>query len=355
MRGRTGHQDDVRFQTHQQRPSEGRDVSQPVAPQVEGGAGTRGPGEPEPVPRLRQMLAWRPGTVVGEAIAGYLFLLPWLVGMLFITIGPILASLYLAFTDYNAGGTPNWVGLDNLRRMFTDDPRFWASVRVTFLFVFSSVPLLLMFALLLAMVLNKGIRFLSVYRAIFYVPSLLGGSVAIAVLWRQVFGAEGLVNKALAVVGIDGPSYIADPTFAPWTLVVLNVWTFGAPMIIFLAGLRQIPQDLYDAASVDGASAIRKFWHITLPQLSPVILFNGVITMIGAFQAFTGAYVISNGTGGPVDSTLFYTLYLYLTGFSYFNFGYASALAWVLLLVIATATGAMFLAAKRWVFYGDER
>ena len=290
-----------------------------------------------------------------EAIAGYLFLAPWLVGMLVITVGPMLASLYLAFTDYTTGGTPEWVGFDNFITMFTDDPRYWASVRVTLLYVLVSVPALLAFALALAMLLNRGIRGLPIYRAAFYIPSLIGGSVAIAVLWRQVFGSQGLVNGVLSAVGITGPSYLADPGWAPWTLIVLNVWTFGAPMIIFLAGLRQIPQELYDAAEIDGAGRLRRFWHITLPQLSPVLLFNAIITMIGAFQAFTAAYVLSNGTGKPLDSTLFYTLYLYQSGFSYYQFGYASAMAWVLLLAIAAATAGMFLAARRWVFYGDER
>jgi multiple sugar transport system permease protein len=299
-------------------------------------------------PRLRQDAS--------EALSAYLFLTPWLIGMVFITIGPILGSLYLSFTSYSAGGgTPEWIGLDNFRRMFTDDPRYLASVKVTLLYVGASVPALLAFALILAMVLNTGVRGLPIYRALFYVPSLLGGSVAIAVLWRQVFGGEGLLNNVLAWFGIEGPSYIATPQWAPWTLVVLNVWTFGAPMIIFLAGLRQIPSELYDAASVDGAGRVRKFLHITLPQLSPVMLFNAIITMIGAFQAFTGAYVISNGTGGPVDSTLFYTLYLYQSGFSYYNFGYASAMAWVLLVAIALLTALMFLSSRRWVFYGDER
>lgn len=290
-----------------------------------------------------------------ETLGAYLFLAPWLVGILVITIFPILSSLYLSFTNYSAGGTPDWIGLDNFRRMFTDDPRYWSSVRVTLLYVGVSVPLLLAFALMLAIVLNRGIRALSIYRAIFYVPSLIGGSVAIAVLWRQVFGSDGLVNKFLSIFGIDGPSYIASTTWAPWTLVVLNVWTFGAPMIIFLAGLRQIPAELYDAAAMDGAGKVRLFWHITLPQLSPIILFNGIITMIGAFQAFTGAYVISGGSGGPVDSLLFYTLYLYQSGFSYYQFGYASALAWVLLVAIAACTGAMFLGTRRWVFYGGGR
>lgn len=290
-----------------------------------------------------------------DTVAGYLFLTPWLIGMVFITIGPILASLYLAFSRYTTGGSPEWIGLENFRRMFFHDPRYWASVRVTLLYVGVSVPLLLALALGLAIVLNKGVRGLTVYRAIFYVPSLLGTSVAVAELWRRMFDQNGLVNKLLSVVGIDGPAYLSEPRWAPWTLIALNLWTFGAPMIIFLAGLRQIPQELYDAAKVDGAGRRRMFWHVTLPQLSPVLLFNGIITMIGAFQAFTAAYILSAGTGGPVDSTLFYTLYIYQSGFSYYNFGYAAAMAWVLLVVIAIITATVFLSGRRWVFYGDER
>lgn len=290
-----------------------------------------------------------------DTVAGYLFLTPWLIGMVFITIGPILASLYLAFSRYSAGGRPEWVGLENFRRMFFHDPRYWASVKVTLLYVGVSVPLLLALALGLAMLLNKGIRGLTIYRAIFYVPSLLGTSVAVAELWRRMFDQDGLVNRVLGLVGIDGPAYLSEPRWAPFTLIALNLWTFGAPMIIFLAGLRQIPQELYDAAKVDGAGRRRMFWHVTLPQLSPVLLFNAIITMIGAFQAFTAAYIMSAGTGGPVDSTLFYTLYIYQSGFSYYNFGYAAAMAWVLLVVIAAITAAVFLSGRRWVFYGDER
>lgn len=289
-----------------------------------------------------------------DALAGYAFLTPWTIGLVAITALPVFASLYLSFTEYSAGGEPRWIGFENYLRMVGDD-RFWSSLRVTLLYVLTSVPLLLVFALLLAVVLNRGLRLLPIYRSLYYLPSLLGGSVAIAVLWRRIFGPEGVVNSSLSFIGVQGPNWLADPAWAPLTLVFLNVWTFGAPMVIFLAGLRQVPQELYDAASVDGAGASRRFRHITLPQLSPVMLFNGVITMIGAFQAFTGAYVISNGSGGPLDSTLFYTLYLYQTGFSYFDFGYASALAWVLLVVIAGATGATYALTRRRVFYGDEQ
>jgi multiple sugar transport system permease protein len=289
-----------------------------------------------------------------EAVAGYLFLLPWFLGLLVIVIGPMIASLYLSFTKFNPLGSPRWVGLDNYVRMFTADPRYLASVKVTLTYVLLSVPLQLVFALLLAVVLDKGLRGLSFYRSVFYLPSLLGGSVAIAMLWRQVFGADGLLNQALRVFGIQGRSWIADPDTAVYTLVVLSVWMFGAPMVIFLAGLRQVPEELYEAAAVDGAGAGRQFFRITLPLLSPVIFFNLILQTINAFQAFTPAYVISDGTGGPVDSTLFYTLYIYQQGFRQLQMGYASAMAWALLIVIGVITAINFVASRYWVFYGDE-
>src|SRR5690606_10865421 len=186
------------------------------------------------------------------------FLTPWTIGLVAITALPVFASLYLSFTEYSAGGEPRWIGFENYLRMVGDD-RFWSSLRVTLFYVLTSVPLLLVFALLLAVVLNRGLRLLPIYRSLYYLPSLLGGSVAIAVLWRRIFGPEGVVNSSLSFIGVQGPNWLADPAWAPLTLVFLNVWTFGAPMVIFLAGLRQVPQELYDAASVDGAGASRRF------------------------------------------------------------------------------------------------
>lgn len=292
---------------------------------------------------------------ISENVAGYLFLSPWLVGLFVIVIGPMIASLYLSFTEYNPLTSPSWIGLDNYVRMFTDDPRFIASVKVTLIYVVVSVPLQLAFALFLAMVLDKGLRGLSFYRSVYYLPSLLGSSVAIAILWRRVFSGDGLVNSFLGAFGIEGRSWISEPATAVYTLVALSVWTFGAPMVIFLAGLRQIPDMYYEAASVDGAGRVRRFFSITVPLLTPVIFFNLILQMIGAFQAFTPAFVVSDGTGGPVDSTLFYTLYLYQEGFASFRMGYASAMAWVLFVVIALFTALNFAASKYWVFYGDER
>jgi multiple sugar transport system permease protein len=289
-----------------------------------------------------------------ENVAAYLFLLPWFCGLFLLTAGPLLASFYLSFTSYDFFDTPKLVGLSNYTTLFTDDPRYLQAAGVTVTYVLLSVPLQLAFALLMALLLNRGMRGLSVFRAAYYLPSLLGGSVAIAILWRQVFGADGLLNQVLALGGIEGRSWIANPQYAIYTLVLLRAWQFGSPMVIFLAGLKQIPQELYDAASVDGAGTWSKFLRITLPLLTPLVFFNLILQMISAFQAFTPAFVISNGSGGPADSTLFYTLYLYQQVFTSFKMGYGSAMAWVLLVVLATATAIAFRTSRYWVHYEDQ-
>ncbi len=287
--------------------------------------------------------------------AAFVFLAPWVVGVLFLTLGPILASFYLSLTSYDMFTAPRWIGLDNYVKMFTADRRYVTALKVTFTYVFLSVPLKLAFALAIAMLLNRGLRGLGFYRSIYYLPSLLGGSVAVAIMWRQVFAYDGVINQVLLKFGVDGPSWITSPDYAIYTLVALAVWQFGSPMVIFLAGLKQIPQDVYDAAEVDGATPVRKFFSITLPLLTPIIFFNFVMQTIGAFQAFTPAYIISGGKGGPADATLFYTLYLYEQAFTNFQMGYASAMAWVLVAIIAVVTAISFLSARYWVHYGDER
>lgn len=287
-----------------------------------------------------------------DNLAAYLFLAPWMLGLLLITIGPMTASFILGFTDYNLLQPPEWVGFDNFVRMLSDE-RLHNSLRVTFTYVLVSVPLQLALALLLAMVLDRGVRGMAFYRSIFYLPSLLGSSVAIAILWRQVFGADGLINQVLEMFGVHGKGWISDPSTALSTLIVLNVWTFGAPMVIFLAGLRQIPDMYYEAAAVDGAGPLRRFRSITLPLLTPIIFFNLVLQIIHAFQSFTQAFVVSGGTGGPSDSTMFYTLYLYNRGFANLDMGYASAMAWLLLLIVSAFTAINFFAAKYWVFYDN--
>ncbi len=287
-----------------------------------------------------------------DAGAAYLFLSPWLVGLVVLTLGPLLASLYLSFSYYDLLEPPRWIGLGNYLAM-VDDARFWTALRVSLTYVALSVPLKLLAALGLALLLNQGVKGLSLYRALLYLPSLLGASVAVALLWHRMFEGGGLVNHILARIGIQGASWISDPRYALGTLVLLAVWQFGSPMIVFLAGLRQIPSDLYDAASVDGAGRWRQFRRITLPMLTPVIFFNLVFQTIEALKAFTQAYVISGGTGGPTDSTLFFTLYLYQQAFASFRMGYASALAWVLMSLIGGLTAVLFIGQRYWVHYDD--
>ncbi|MFD4959179.1 carbohydrate ABC transporter permease [Microbacterium sp. NPDC058389] len=285
--------------------------------------------------------------------AAYLFLAPWFVGLALVTIGPMIASLALSFTRYNLLSPPKFNGFDNYVRMWEDE-RLHTALQVTFTYVFVSVPLQLAVALFLAIILDRGLRGLAFYRSAFYLPSLLGASVAIAMLWRQIFGVDGLINQVLAWFGIEGQGWISSPDTALGTLMILHVWTFGSPMIIFLAGLRQIPSMYYEAAAVDGANRRQQLFRITIPLLTPIIFFNAVLQLIGTFQSFTQAYIVSGGTGGPVDSTLFYTLYLYQQGFANFNMGYASAMAWLLLIITALLTVAAFWSSKFWVFYDDE-
>jgi multiple sugar transport system permease protein len=304
--------------------------------------------------------------------AAYMFLAPWLLGFLVLTVYPMIYSLWLGFTDYDftQPDSTQWIGFGNYLKMFGSvfglseftastgevmrvDPYYLKSLSVTFTYVFVSVPLKMIFALAVAMLLNQKLRGVSFYRAVYYIPTLLGGSVAIAVLWRKLFEKDGLVNLLLGAIGFtDLPGWITNPKYALMTRVLLTVWQFGSSMIIFLAGLKQIPQEYYEAASVDGATPVRQFFSITIPLLSPVILFNLVIQMIGAFQTFTQAYIIGGGRGGVLNSTLFYTLHLYIQGWTYHEMGYASAMAWVLLLIIGVLTALVFRSSNRWVSYG---
>lgn len=285
-------------------------------------------------------------------LIAYLFLLPWLIGLLGLVIGPMITSLYLSFTEYDLLTSPKWIGLQNYIDMI-DDRTFIKSVKVTLQFALIGVPLKIIAALGIAMLLNKGLRGIGFYRTVYYIPSLLGGSVAIAILWKNIFGKNGIINDMLAIFGIQGEGWVSHPDYAVYTLIALSVWQFGSTMVIFLAGLKQIPQELYEAASVDGAGAFAKFKSITVPMLTPVILFNLVMTIINSVQVFTSAFIVSEGTGGPANSTMFYTLLLYLKGFSYFEMGFASAMAWLLLIVLAIVTALVFLSSKYWVYYEE--
>jgi multiple sugar transport system permease protein len=289
-----------------------------------------------------------------EAIQGYLFISPWLIGFFALTLIPTGASFYLSFTDYDLLSPPVWSGLENFRRMFTDDPRYWKSVWATFYYAVAAVPLRLLSALLVAMVLNTKRRGMAFYRALVYAPSIIGDSVAVSVMWRQLFGGDGLVNGMLGLIGVPSRiPWLGDPRFAIWTLILLAAWQFGSSMLIFLAGLKQIPGELYESAAIDGAFGARRFFSITLPMLTPVILFNLVLQTINGLIVFTPALIITNGQ--PLDTTNFYALYLYRRAFQSFQMGYGSGMAWVLLAVAALLTLIIFKTSSRWVFYASDR
>ncbi|WJH34385.1 sugar ABC transporter permease [Paenibacillus sp. CC-CFT747] len=287
-----------------------------------------------------------------DNLVGYVFASPFILGFLIFTVYPIFSSLYYSFTDYNLFEAPRWIGFDNYDKMFTGDDKYWKSIQVTFTYVLGSVPLRLAFALAVAMMLNKAVKGIGLYRSAYYLPSLIGGSVAVSIMWTQIFGDKGLLNSALGLIGIHTEvSWIGSPGSAIWTLIALSVWQFGSSMLIFLAGLKNIPASYYEAASVDGAGGVRKFFQITLPLLSPIILFNLIMQTISAFMTFTPAYIISRGEGGPLDSTLLYSLYLYRRAFQFYEMGYASAMAWVMLILIGLIALVLFQTSKYWVHY----
>jgi multiple sugar transport system permease protein len=286
-----------------------------------------------------------------EDIAGYLFISPWLVGFFAFSVIPILMSLYFSFTNYDILGSPIFSGITNFKRMGTDT-RFWQSLKVTFTYAFVSVPLRLVFAFFVAALFKRGSRMIRFYQAAFYLPSLVGGSIAVAVIWRRMFTADGVVNIFLQALGINSTiSWIGNANTALGVIIILSVWQFGSSMLIFLAGLRQIPKTYYEAASIDGAGWAIQFFRITLPQMTPIIFFNLIMQLINGFTVFSQAFIISGGRGDPQDSTLVYALYLYLRAFAYNEMGYGSALAWVLVLIIAVFTGIIFKSSDRWVYY----
>ncbi|WP_199621484.1 carbohydrate ABC transporter permease [Paenibacillus alkalitolerans] len=288
-------------------------------------------------------------------LVGYIFAAPFILGFLIFTLYPIASSFYYSFTDYNLMDPPRWIGFGNYSKMLHDDDKIFKSLEVTFIYVFGSVPFRLAFALMVALMLNTASKAVRFYRSAYYLPSLIGGSVAVSIMWSQIFGEKGLLNSVLGLIGIHAnTNWIGNPDSALWTLVALSVWQFGSSMLIFLAGLKNIPATYYEAASVDGANAPRRFFKITLPLLSPIILFNLIMQTISAFMTFTPAYIISRGEGGPLDSTLLYSLYLYRRAFQFFEMGYASAMAWVILLIIGLITLAIFKTSSLWVHYESK-
>jgi multiple sugar transport system permease protein len=300
--------------------------------------------EPARQPRIRQRTR--------EAIEGYLFVLPAVIGFLVFTLFPMAASLGLSFTEYSLLSSPEWIGLANYSRM-VEDEFFWRSVRITLTYALVGLPLGLVVALLIALLLNQRVPGITVWRSLYVLPSVLSGS-AVVVLWRWLFNPEfGLINVTLDYVGIDGPNWLGSTTWALPSLILVGLWGFGGTMLVFLAGLQGVPSELYEAVEVDGGNAWNKFRNVTLPMLSPVILFNLVVGLIYSFQFFTEPYALTEG--GPENSTLVYLLYLYRNAFTYFEMGYASAMAWVLFLFVLLLTLLIFRSTPMWVHYENER
>lgn len=288
-----------------------------------------------------------------ENLAGYLFMSPWIAGFLLLTAGPMIASLYFAFTDYNLFTSPKWVGLDNFTKMF-GDPRWQKSVEVTAKYVVIGTPLKLLLALGVALLLAQSRRGQAFYRAAFYAPSLIGASVSVGFVWRSLFSDGAVVDRTQTFLGFHVGGWVGNADWVMYSLVALTVWQFGAPMVIFLAGLKQVPRELYEAAEMDGAGPFRRFWNITLPMISPVLFFNVLLETIHSFQIFGSAYVVSNTACGPADATLVYTCYLYQQGFKNAQMGFASAMAWMLLLAVALVTAVLFWSQKKWVHYEED-
>uniref|UniRef100_UPI003FF0A0CC carbohydrate ABC transporter permease n=1 Tax=Gemmiger formicilis TaxID=745368 RepID=UPI003FF0A0CC len=283
-----------------------------------------------------------------ETKAGLAFTSPFIIGFLLFMIVPMMISLYYSLCDYNILSAPVFVGLKNYIKMFSDEV-FFKTIGVTFFYALISVPLRLAFALLVAMLLLNSSRLTAFYRAAYYLPSIIGGSVAVSILWKRMFAIDGVINKVLAVFGMKDPvSWLGDKNTAIWTLILLAVWQFGSSMLIFLSSLKQIPPSLYEAASIDGAGKFRQFFKITLPLLTPTIFFNLVMQMINGFLAFTQCYIITQGK--PMNSTLFYTVYMYQQSFEYYNTGYGAALAWVMLLIVGLITAVLFATKRFWVY-----
>lgn len=280
-----------------------------------------------------------------ESTAGVLFSLPFILGFLFFILIPLLLSLYYSMCKYNVVGQAQFIGFKNYISIFSDE-KFWKSLKVTAFYAVISVPLRVIFALLVAMLLLKDTKLTPVYRAMYYLPSLLGSSVAVAILWKQVFAYDGLINSIFGSKIV----WLGDVKTAIWVIIALSVWQFGSSMLIFVANLKQIPGSLYDAAKVDGGNAIQNFFHVTLPLISPTIFFNFVMQSINGMMVFAAGQIITGGK--PLDSTLFYALYMYNQTFSYNNAGYGSALGWVLIVIVALYTGFLFLTKKFWVYEG---
>lgn len=282
----------------------------------------------------------------------FLYLMPWILGMLILQIYPFLCSFYYSFTNYQVISSPIWSGLDNYRYLFTKDTEFWNSVKVTVVYTLYTVPGKLVMALAVAVFLNRNIKGINLIRTLYYIPSLFGGSVAVSVLWKALFIDNGVINALLTGLSLPAIQFWGDPKYALKTICALEIWQFGSSMVMFLAALKQVPVSLYEAASIDGAGKLQSFFRITLPQITPIIFFNLIMQTIQALQNFTSAFVITKG--GPVKSTYVLGMKLYKEGFSYFKMGYASAISWAIFVMIVAVTMLLFRSSSVWVHYDDE-
>jgi len=304
------------------------------------------------MPKTLRDIAHKLSPATREALWAYGLISPWIVGFLIWTAGPMLVSFFLSFTQYDVVNPVIWRGIANYRRLFTGDPLFWQSLKVTFIYAFLSLPTGLVVGLAIALLLNLGVPGLSVWRTIYYLPSVIAG-VSVAVLWQYVLNPRfGALNWALSLIGVKGPGWLADPKWALASLALMSVWSAGGNMILYLAALQGVPTGLYDAAKIDGANAWKRLLHVTLPMISPVIFFNLVMGTIATFQYFTNAYVMTQG--GPSNATLFYNLYLYNNAFRYFKMGYAASLGWILFVVILIFTLLIFRSSSTWVYYEGQ-
>lgn len=290
-----------------------------------------------------------------ENLQGYLFILPWIIGFLVFTVGPLIFSFFSSFTDYNITSRMNWVGFENYQWLFQHDTLFKTALYNTIYYVAFSVPLTTIGAIALSLLLNNDVPGIKVFRTIYYLPAVLSG-VAVSLLWMQLLNpSTGLINTVLGWFGIQGPAWLFDPTWTKPALIIMSLWSVGANMLIYLASLKSVPKELYESAAIDGATWSQRLKNITLPMITPVIFFNLITSFIGAFQVFQTAYIMTqDGNGGPMNSLLFYNLYLWNKAFESFQMGYASAMAWILFIIVMVLTFANMRLSRYWVFYGGD-
>lgn len=287
-----------------------------------------------------------------ETLIGYALIAPWITGILCFQLWPIIRSLLMSFTNDNLLNNPSFIGLENYERMFRDEV-FFQATGVTFQYVFISVPAKIIFALIVALILNMKLKGIGIFRTVYYIPSVMGSSIAVAILWKALFVKDGAINSLLAGIGIEGIAWLGNPKYSLFTIMLLSVWQFGSSMVVFLAGLKQVPESLYEAASVDGAGKIAQFIHITIPGIMPMMSFNILMQTINAFQMFAAPYTIFNGRGGPLNTCMLYVIYLYQQAFKNFNVGYAAALSWALLVMIGGTALVLHALEKKFFNYDD--